>query len=181
MKKFIMIVITMAFTPLTFANTEIITPINDGTNKYIVGFSDSSFDYDRKEGMCVIGDPIFTCAEVLKGADIITNNYLSGAHDDIQINLCYNSGDLKGEIFTKVSYTLIGDYGSNIKVERSIKKCSDEVASDYLLQKALISADKPIINGSNERKLVSDTGREISTETSTKLNKSNNPRKAVNN
>lgn len=116
-------------------DAQIITSTVNG--KVTIGFSDSSFDYAQddtkhEKNFCYTGRITEVCKQLAFDASVITERYLQGAHDDIQIKSCEVVQDMDSDGYHPhfgserivITYALSDDYGSNFDVTRVIRKCS---------------------------------------------------------
>lgn len=90
----------------------------------IVGFSDSSFNYQneveaKSAFFCFTDDASTVCPEIATAAAAMNMNYAQGAHDKIELLSCEKVSDRE----VVASYILSDDYGSEYSVERSIQAC----------------------------------------------------------
>lgn len=118
-----------------FANgAQIITSTTDG--EVTIGFSDSSFDYavedtKHEKNFCYIGNISKVCRELKLDASVISDRYLQGAHDDIEVKKCEVVQDMDSDGYhpdfgserVVTTYKLSDDYGSDFEVTRVIRKC----------------------------------------------------------
>ena len=116
-------------------DAQIITSTTNG--KVTIGFSDSSFDYAQdatkhEKNFCYTGRITEVCKQLAFDASVITERYLQGAHDDIEIKSCSITKDMDSDGYHPVfgservvtTYRLSDDYGSDFEVTREIRKCS---------------------------------------------------------
>ncbi len=132
-----LIIFALFLSSAAFAtNTQIITSTVKG--EVTIGFSDSSFDYaitDKKheKNFCYMGSISKVCHQLRLDAGVISNRYVGGAHDDIEVLSCEVIEDMDSDGYHPVfgservvaSYRLSDDYGSDFVVKRIIKECSN--------------------------------------------------------
>lgn len=97
----------------------------------VVGFSDSSFDYNTQEEalkakFCYVGSVQDVCQEISEASFNMNSSYRGGAHDSIELVSCeiLSSDREYDEDKVAVSYILTDDYGSEFAVKREISKCA---------------------------------------------------------
>jgi hypothetical protein len=135
LKTTFLILALFVSTSVLASDTQIITSGVDG--EVTIGFTDSSFDYavddkDHVKNFCYTGSISGVCRELKLDASFITERYLQGAHDDIEIKSCEVIEDMDSDGYHPVfgservvaTYKLSDDYGSDFNVTRFIKKCS---------------------------------------------------------
>ncbi|MFG1499483.1 hypothetical protein ABMA70_04680 [Halobacteriovorax sp. XZX-3] len=96
----------------------------------IIGFSDSSFNYEvsdavRARQFCFVGDASQVCSQIHQAAQDMNGRYYQGSHDRIEILSCeedFATDEYSNDEIT-VEYNLSDDYGSDFKVVRSITDC----------------------------------------------------------
>lgn len=104
---------------------------NDSDLGAIIGFSDSSFNYDlndtkKERSFCFVGNVNEVCAQIKQAAFDMNARYYQGSHDRIEIQSCEvrSLGDYEyGSDFVDTAYELSDDYGSEFSVSRRIEKC----------------------------------------------------------
>lgn len=97
----------------------------------VIGFSDSSFNYQSQEEadqakFCFWGDFESTCDEIKSAASKMNGAYYQGNHDKINLVSCelIHESYQNTEDTVKVSYELSDDYGSEFSVTRYIESCT---------------------------------------------------------
>ena len=97
----------------------------------VIGFSDSSFNYDsqveaNQAEFCFFKDFEKACDEIRTASYKMNGSYHQGGHDRMKLLSCDLSyGDshyLEDEV--KVSYELTDDYGGYFLVTRTLKSCT---------------------------------------------------------
>ncbi|MFG1491942.1 hypothetical protein ACRXCV_12555 [Halobacteriovorax sp. GFR7] len=96
----------------------------------IIGFSDSSFNYDESDSIrarqfCYVGDAKQVCNLILQAAFDMNGRYYQGSHDRIEVLSCdeHLAADEYSNDEVVVEYNLSDDYGSDFNVTRNIGPC----------------------------------------------------------
>lgn len=109
-------------------STFIIT--NDAQLGTVIGFSDSSFNYDvndtkRERQFCFVGNVNEVCAQIEQASFDMNGRYYQGSHDRIELLSCEVKvqDDYRLKDFIETTYNLSDDYESGFTVTRKIETC----------------------------------------------------------
>ncbi|MFG1481984.1 hypothetical protein ABMA79_02735 [Halobacteriovorax sp. HFRX-2_2] len=96
----------------------------------IIGFSDSSFNYNENDKIrarlfCFVGEATQVCHQIYQAANDMNGRYYQGSHDRIEILSCVENlaTDEYSNDEIVVEYKLSDDYGSDFSVTRNIGPC----------------------------------------------------------
>ena len=128
--KNLIVAIVAVVSSCAFANSTLVIT-SDSQLGAIVGFSDSSFNYDvddtkRERSFCFIGNVSDVCGIVEAGVLKKNGEYYQGAHDRIELYSCKTvvAADKYETDSVTLMYNLSDDYGANFDVTRVIEACT---------------------------------------------------------